>query len=105
MIDSLAGLCRKSAAGFQAYIRTDLSDKFVDWLNDNKPEMSEDSDDMSWETIALDEDALLDFKESDNLRPLVIGRIKVGYARDSEQQDFYQNLLNQVFPSNFLKRK
>ena len=103
LIDSLMGLCRTDSTEFQAYIHTDLIDKFVDWLNENNPEKNVSGGDISWEAIALDTEALLNFKESDNLSPLVIGRIKVGYVRGSEHQAFYQNLLNQVFSSRFVK--
>ena len=56
-----------------------------------------------WEAITLDASARLVFKESDNLSPLVIGRTKVGYAKGSENQAYYQNLLNQVFTPRSLK--
>ena len=97
------GLCRTSATGFQAYIHADLIDKFVDWLNDNNSGMAENNDGMNWEAITLDADARLDFKKSDNLCALFIGRTKIGYARGSEDQAFFQNLLNQVFSSRFLR--
>ena len=99
------GLCRASGTGFQAYIHADLIDKFVDWLNENNPEMAERINGMGWESLTLDVDARLKFRGSDNLCSLVIGRTKIGYANGSEHQAFYQNLLNQVFDSSFLKRK
>jgi len=105
LIDSLMGLCRTDVTGFQAYIHTDLIDKFVDWLNENNPEKNASGGDISWEAIALDTEALLDFKESDNLPPLVIGRIKIGYVRGSEHQAFYQNFLKQAFGSRFVRMK
>lgn len=95
----MAGLCRTNAVGFQAYIHSDLIDKFADWLNDNMSETGEEDDDMSWETIALDDDSLLDFKESADLCALMIGRTKIGYAKDREGQAFYQELLTQAFRS------
>lgn len=61
--------------------------------------MGENNDGMSWEAMTLDADARLDFAEADNLCALFIGRTKVGYARGSENQAFYQSLLNQVFIS------
>ncbi len=97
LIDNLAGLCHTSATEIQAYIHTDLIDKFIDWLNNNL-ELSKNSVKMSWKAIAL-----LDFEESDNHRPLAIGRTKIGYATNSEQQDFYQNLLNQAFDSRLFR--
>lgn len=103
MIDSLVGLRRTSATGSEAYIHADLIDKFVGWLNDNNLEMAENSNGKRWETMILDDVALLDFKESDNFCAFFIGRIKVGYARGSEEQTFYQSLLNQVFSSRFLR--
>ncbi len=103
MIDSLVSLCRTNTAGFEAYIHADLADKFVDWLNDNKLEVREGNDDMNWEVMTLDNAAWLNFKESDNLCALFIGRSKVGYAKGSEDQTFYQSLLNQVFSSRFLR--
>jgi len=105
LIDSLVGLCRTDVTGVQAYIHVDLIDKFVVWLNENNPEMGGNNNDMSWEAIALNTEALLDFKESDNLSPLVIGRIKVGYAQVSEHQALYQNFLKQAFGSRFVRMK
>ena len=92
-----------NTSGLQVYIHTDLSDKFVNWLNENSLEMGGGSDDMSWESIPLDDDAQLNFRESDTLCDLFIGRTKVGYARDSEQQVFYQKSLNQAFSPRFLR--
>ncbi|MCD6581609.1 MAG: hypothetical protein J7K90_07375 [Desulfuromusa sp.] len=97
LIDSITGLCRTSEAGFQAYIHIDIIDKFVGWLNDNEPKTGGDAGDISWKTIALDDEARLEFKESDNLYYLVIGRTKIGYAKGSKNQAFYQDLLNQAF--------
>lgn len=97
LINSITGLCKTSKAGFQAYIHIDIIDNFVGWLNDNKPKTGGDNDDMSWETIALDDKARLDFKKFDNLYYLFIGRIKVGYAKGSEDQACYQDLLYQAF--------
>jgi len=104
LIDSLVGLCRTDTSRFQAYIHVDLIDKFVGWLNDHNLEISEDSGDMCWKAVALNAETLLDFKESDNLYPLVIGRIKVGYVRGQKYQGFYQNLLSQVFSSHLPNR-
>ena len=104
MIDNLVGLCRTDVTGFQAYIHTDLIDKFADWLNENNPEKNASGGDISWEAIELDTEALLDFKESDNLSPLVIGRIKIGYVRNLEHQAFYQNFLKQAFGSRLPNR-
>ena len=98
LIDNLVGLGRKNESKLEAYIHTDLIDKFIDWLNDNNPEMAE-----KWEAIALDASARLAFKEFDNLYPLVIGRTKIGYVRGSERQAFYRNLLNQLFTARFVK--
>jgi len=53
--------------------------------------------------MILDADARLNLKKSDNLYALFIGRNKVGYARGSEEQTFYQSLLSQVFGSRFLR--
>ncbi len=97
LIDSITGLCKTGEAGFQAYIHKDIIDKFVGWLNDNKPRISGDNNDMNWETIALDVEDRLDFKKFDNLYYLFIGRTKIGYTKDSEDQAFYQELLNQAF--------
>ena len=105
LINSLVGLCRINTAGFEVYIHADLADKFVAWLNDNNPQMSGNINGKRWEVMTLDDDALSDFKESDNLCSLVIGRTKIGYVNGSEHQAFYQNLLTQVFDSSFLKRK
>ncbi|MCK5826398.1 MAG: hypothetical protein KAG93_05145 [Desulfuromusa sp.] len=99
LIDNIAGLCKTNTAGFQAYIHRDLIDKFADWLNGNMPGRGEDSDDMSWETIALDDDALITFEDSADLCSLMIGRTKIGYAKDREGQVFYQELLTQAFRS------
>ncbi len=82
----------------EAYIHADLIGKFIDWRDDNNPEMAE-----KWEAIALDAPAQLVLKESDDLSPLVIGRTKIGYAKGSENQAYYQNLLNQVFTPRSLK--
>ena len=97
------GLCRSNTVGFQVYIHTDLSAKFVNWLNENNLKMGGSSDGMDWKAIALDADAQLNFRESDTLCALFIGRAKVGYARDSEQQVLYQKSLNQVFSPRFLR--
>ena len=97
MIDRLVGLHRMSEPIFETYIHADLIDKFIDWLNNNNPEMTE-----KWEAITLDASARLVLKKSDNLSPLVIGRTKIGYTKGSEDQAYYQNLLNQVFsPRSF----
>ena len=58
---------------------------------------------MGWEALALDDNAQLNFRQSDNLCDLFIGRTKVGYVRGSEQQVFYQKSLNQVFSPRFLR--
>ena len=104
LINNLVGICRTNAAGFEAYIHTNLADKFVDWLNDNKLEMGKNSNGKErWATVTLDGAAQLDFKESDNLCPLFIGRIKIGYARGLEHQIFYKNFSNQVFSYHFVR--
>ena len=103
MIDNLVGLCWEDAAGFKAYIHADLIDRFVDWLNENNPEMVESSNGISWKTVPLDAAALLDIKESENLFFLMIGRNKIGYARGSEQHKITQDLLNQAVPIRSLR--
>ena len=98
LIDRLVGLRRMSEPMFETYIHANLIDKFIDWLNNNNPEKTE-----KWEAIALDTPARLVLKQSDDLSPLVIGRIKIGYTKGSENQAYYQNLLTQVFNPRSLK--
>jgi hypothetical protein len=103
LIDNLVGLYRENGIGLQAYIHADLMDRFVGWLNVNNPEMGGDSNGMSWKAVPLDSAARLDFKESDDLYPLLIERNKIGYAKGLEQQTIFQDLLTQVFPSGSLR--
>ena len=104
MIDNLVGLCWKNVAEFKVYIHADLIYRFVDWLNENNQGMVESSNGKSWETVSLDAAALLDFKESDNLFPLMVGCNKVGYAKSLEQQTIAQDLLSQAVPVRSLRR-
>ncbi len=71
----------------------DIAGQFVPWVNDN-------GGGLSCEVIDLDHGAkqsLAVVEKSNLLSPLFIGRIKVGYATDSETQGFYQQLLKQEF--------
>ncbi|WP_321389843.1 hypothetical protein [uncultured Desulfuromusa sp.] len=104
MINNLVGLCRGDAAEVPVYIHSALMGKLVDWLNENNPDMGEDSNSMCWKVEPLDAATRLCFKESDNFYPLVIDRNKIGYARSSKQQTIFQDLLTQVFPSRSLRR-
>ena len=84
----LEGICRESAGGMQCYIHQSISDWFTNYLNTHHPEREQE---LSWETITLDE-----FNESHYVtsekQALFIGDVCVGYA--ISDTDWYQGLLN-----------